>query len=354
MANIRGAYLRALLSRPHRDGPIILPVLAICVLLLLLLASRGVNALQFNSYFTNLMLYLSVAGFLAIGWGARILWRDRPDRPIAYLVTCFRQQHGGRFIMAGLPMMLALAVFLPVFSAMKAAIPLFNSFEWDGTWIAWDHAIHGRDPWLWLQPVLGRPWVTFLLAGAYHLWILLLYVGGVFFCFMVRDRSVRNRYFISLFGIWLVCGVALATAFASVGPCFLEPLMGNRRFAAQMDYLYWADSQLPIMVLNVQERLLIWQFSDVHSLASGITAMPSMHIAMAFLFALAVRHLSRWAGYAFFAFLAVIMVGAVHLGYHYAVDGYLSLIVTAAIWRLSAVYDRWIRAGEAADPGAVA
>src|SRR3546814_3912411 len=75
----------------------------------------------------------------------------------------------------------------------------------------------------------------------------------------------------------LLVGGGLATLFASVGPCFVGPMLGDNRFDAQMAYLNAANEQVPIMVLPVQQMLLDWFHTDANGLGSGITAMPSMH-----------------------------------------------------------------------------
>ena len=60
--------------------------------------------------------------------------------------------------------------------------------------------------------------------------------------------------------------------------------------------------------------------------------MPSMHVSVAFLFALFGWHVSRWLGIVATIYCVVILLGSVHLGYHYAVDGYVAIVATFIIW----------------------
>lgn len=322
-----------------------LPVLAIAIALfagwLTVMAAKGV-------YFgpsivaQNTQLYLiSAMGMLAVD-AAGNLWRARPERPTRWLLDHYGSPEKRALLLAGLPTVAMLAVFMPFFSKMKAMIPLFNAYTWDEIFIAWDRALFlGRDAWQVLQPVFGYPAVTAFLAALYQVWLLLIYPGCLFFAFYPVDADVRRRFFLGFVLSWTIIGGLLATLFASVGPVFLEPLVGNPHFARQMAYLEAANQQFPVMTLRVQELLLHWFHDDARGLGSGITAMPSMHIAMAFLYWLAIRKVSHKAGWFFFTFFVAIWIGSVHLAYHYAVDGLVSIVAVTAIWWASGPLFRW-------------
>jgi membrane-associated phospholipid phosphatase len=67
---------------------------------------------------------------------------------------------------------------------------------------------------------------------------------------------------------------------------------------------------------------------------SGISAMPSMHIATATIFVLAARR-TAWLVPAV-TFWAMTFIGSVYLGYHYAVDAPVAAVVAALCWAASA------------------
>ena len=60
--------------------------------------------------------------------------------------------------------------------------------------------------------------------------------------------------------------------------------------------------------------------------------MPSMHVVTSLLIALVCWRINRPLGVAMVVFLVVILIGSVHLGYHYAIDGYAAIVITLAIW----------------------
>jgi hypothetical protein len=149
------------------DLPVLLPVTAVFTICCALLTSVGVNPLRPSSYLSNALLYIICWGFIEIYPFLSRLFTERPESPIRFL----REYSATRLpsIIRGLPMFVALIVFMPVFSAMKSAIPLFTTFTWDATLTAADRALFGTDAWRVLQPVLGFPIVTAAMALAYHL-----------------------------------------------------------------------------------------------------------------------------------------------------------------------------------------
>lgn len=273
---------------------------------------------------------------------------DRPASPIRFLRDRYFKPTTLRHLIGGLPMLGICIALLPFFSKMKSMIPMFNEYTWDPIFITWDRLLFfGYDPWELMWPILGNPWVTAALAIPYHLWLMLLYLGTLFIIYAPSvGHNLRRQFFLSYVLTWALLGGVLATMLASVGPVFAQPLLGIDTFAREMELLRAGSGQVPLMTLPVQDMLLERFHEDERGLGSGITAMPSMHVAIAFLFWLTMRRLHRYAGWFFGAFFWVIWVGSVHLAYHYAVDGLVSVVGVAAIWWAAdgahKAWDRWL------------
>lgn len=319
-----------------RDGIVV--GLAMTSIAVVALAWVGVPAFQgIGSYLFNVKAFFNAWLALILAKAVIGLRRDNPVSPIRYLISASFARGHGLQMLAGIPVMACVIAFMVVFGLVKSAIPLFSSYSWDPALIEIDRALHaGVDPWRWLQPVLGFPAVTSVLSTLYHAWFLLIYGGTVYFAAFQKDTALRRRYFVCYFLIWSVIGMAMAAGLASVGPCFVKPILGLDTFDVQMAYLRAADQQWPVATLQVQDVLVEWHRAGEHGFGRGISAMPSMHVALAFLFFLAMRHVARWAAWVFGAFFVIIQISSIHLGYHYAVDGYVSILVVGAIWKLTA------------------
>jgi hypothetical protein len=225
-------------------------------------------------------------------------------------------------------------IFFNAFGSFKRLIPLMNPYGWDHQFMIWDTWLHGGiQPWELLQPILGTPIVTSGINLFYNFWLILMLGTFIWQACSLQRPALRMQYLLSFLAFWAVIGTALATVLSSAGPCYYARVTGlPDPYQPLMDYLRQANEVAPIWSLKVQEAL--WQNyeSNGKMLGGGISAMPSMHLAMATLMALLGWRINRWAGAGYTAFAAIILVGSVHLGWHYAIDGYVSIVAAIVLW----------------------
>lgn len=125
----------------------------------------------------------------------------------------------------------------------------------------------------------------------------------------------------------------MATWLSSAGPCYYTTVTNSDSpYQGLMAYLYDVHGSYELPALNVQQMLWDSYRSGEVSMVKGISAMPSMHVATSVLFALVGWRANRWLGIALTIFAVIIQIGSVHLAWHYAIDGYVSAVLTVAIW----------------------
>ncbi|MBY8122571.1 phosphatase PAP2 family protein [Vibrio fluvialis] len=166
-------------------------------------------------------------------------------------------------------------------------------------------------------------------------------MGGIGVLHFVSTKSGdKVTFFLSFITCWLVLGCVLATLLSSAGPCYTELLNSSYNYYTplmlrlQEQNQWLQQNHLPdIWALNIQN--VLWHHFEARDqgIGSGISAMPSMHVSMAVLLALAVSALHRRWGYLAWGYALMIQIGSVHLAWHYAVDGYVSTLLTVIIWR---------------------
>jgi hypothetical protein len=256
---------------------------------------------------------------------------------LGYLLWSKRSRRSTVLTFGRLSALLLASVLVPlclgVYASWKWSIPRLEPFTWDPKLHDVDYHLHGGAlPWQLLQPLLGFPAVTVAMDRLYALWVPISAVVLVWQALGSRAFA-RAHFFLTYVTVYLVLGTVLAIALSSAGPCYYGLLTGDQSsYGPLMSYLHSVHAKTPL--LAVEGQAVLWQLyrgqRDVPFLS--ISAMPSVHVAVAVLFALAGWEASRVLGLALTAYALVVLVGSVHLGWHYAVDGYFAAIATAVIW----------------------
>ena len=70
-------------------------------------------------------------------------------------------------------------------------------------------------------------------------------------------------------------------------------------------------------------------------LGGGISAFPSVHVALITMNALFLASYSRVLGVLALAYVGFVLASSVYLGWHYAIDGYASIISVTLAYHLS-------------------
>ena len=284
-------------------------------------------------------LHVALFIFMALFVSLRLLYITvaiRPPRPLTMFLSELRTLwFTPRRIVLGMSLMIFIPVFFSFFTSAKNLIPFIQPFAWDPILAEWDRALHfGKHPWEWLHPVLKVAFVTSVISFFYKLWFFNKYVMVFWQAFSMKRPHLRAQFFITMLLAWIINGFVIALIFSSAGPCYFHhfyPDLPNP-YAELMDFLRASHEKMVVMDLWAMDYLLQAYQTKASNLFSGISAFPSMHVCVALLNALVGWRIHRKLGMIFSVYLVFIMVGSVHIGWHYAVDGYASLVTTTIIW----------------------
>lgn len=271
--------------------------------------------------------------------------------PPPYLLTCLALAFGGLVCAVALRMLLrpwaespnwpsliagtalvgiGASLFLPI----KYAIPHFVPFWVDPHLARAERAMFGADPWLLLDHVLG--WAVIPIDRLYGLWLpmqLLL----LFIVLTQPPSAAKSRALIAYVLAWFVLGVVAAAVFSSAGPIFFDRVFGGFTFAGLRETL---QDRGAWVVLAESDQMRMSLVSGQPGIVAGISAVPSIHVAISvWIFLIARERAPRAAPYGL-VYAALIWIGSVQLGWHYVTDGLAGAFGMLAIWALSSGLQR--------------
>lgn len=294
---------------------------------------------QWTAAFLFMMPTLAIAFDLL-----RLVHRFKRRRALALKRTFSTRRMAA--LVGGVLMMGGLMFFQGSFTSIKNMLPAlrggFLNDHFQAEIDAWLH--FGVDPWAWIHAVLGTDGVRAVLEFNYNVVWFILCFGALFFVATSPSMDgVRRRYLLLFAFVWIGCGNILAGMFLSAGPAFYGQVVGDHlRFGELVTFLGRSDTGSSAYAFQAY----LW---DLHEkgeagFGSGISAFPSIHVGLIMLNALFVNLYSRALGLLAFLYVGLIQISSVYLGWHYAIDGYVSIIVVTTAFILSGRIERWTRA----------
>jgi len=236
------------------------------------------------------------------------------------------------------PLLLFPLLLTPIFNTgytvAKTAFPHFVGFGWDGYWTQVDRTMFGVDPWRITHALFGplaSEWLARIYTIGWGLALLLVLPATILWA---KARTAL-RVHLSFMLTWFFGGVVGATLFSSAGPIFA--ILSDPALA---DYFMPLDIALgqvlpdTSIILRTQAYLQGSIGTGAITNGTGISAMPSMHLATAALYVLLAQRTKFFIPA--IIFWLIMWIGSVHLGYHYAVDGIGGALVAWAAWRVTA------------------
>lgn len=305
---------------PSLARTLALPLAVLAYALLALAVSPSGFAFMIQSYVGQaLMLAILLIAGLPI---AALIFR--PRAPIAFILDLLRERGLRLAIVVGL-----FCLGLAAFSTLKMAIPRLVPFYADPLFADIDAWLHRGNPGEFVHRLIPS-WAQYPLANLYGPIWFVLWFGLMVVVALHPDRTFRERYFWAMGLTVAGLGTLAATALSSVGPVFYDRFFGSDRFMPLMDAI--SASAAGDYMRIASGYLLEGYLRDKGVTGGGISAMPSMHLAVVTLNALMLGSLDRRAGLLGWLYVAVILLGSVYLGWHYAIDGYASIAAVALIW----------------------
>jgi hypothetical protein len=257
----------------------------------------------------------AMAGFVIIS-ATFGLMRKGVEHPISYWGNFAVERH--RTILFVSSTMLLTGFNMITFMWIKPLLNYLVPFWADPYLASIDHAIFRTDPWRLLSWLNDWPLALFYHRAWFALMILTLLM-----VLWAQPSKEKSSVMITYFCLWSLFGPIIHVCFPAAGPIFY----------ARMGY-GTAFSGLVSAPETTQLADYLWRIYSgaTFGSGSGISAMPSLHIATTVWMVLAVYLFARrWLIPMALAAILIFLL-SVSLGWHYAIDGIIGGGGAVAIW----------------------
>lgn len=322
-------------ARGHRWLGILYPfelyTLALVAATVLFLRSRGLRIDWLTVEYTLYPMVPLLPGALFTGVGLQAVYRGLAGRSWAAVREYLGRVLTIRWLVLWLRLWIAAMLMTYAYFWLKISVPLVNHALWDRELWNLDVLLHaGVSPSIFVTQVFRDTPLLPLLDSWYGLWVDTVFYTMAFFSALPEELP-RRRFMASCVFLWSL-GSWLYLALPALGPIYAFPqvwndLLDQMPSARAMQIRLWSNYQT---VLGGRTGPLA-RFNPT----LGVAAMPSLHVAAHWLWALWCRRHARPLFVLFVAGTLLTFIGSILTGWHYAVDGYAGLLLAWLCYRLA-------------------
>jgi hypothetical protein len=232
-----------------------------------------------------------------------------------------------------------IAVHMASFNWSKSILPTAVPFWADRPLANFDEALFGTAAWRWTLQWIGPASEVF--RRAYGLWLPIHLIAlAALVCTKPSDR--KTLLILTYILTWMV-GTIMSYLVSSAGPLFYGPLGFGDRFQDLIGQ--------PHLNGIPKTAAYLWNNYTQHAAVTGggISAFPSLHVAMALWVAAVVRF--HWSSLIFFT---LIFVGSFLLGWHYFLDAPGGVACFLVAYAIAGQYVAWANSREVSKQAAAA
>jgi hypothetical protein len=226
------------------------------------------------------------------------------------------------------------ALMIFTYGWLKLIVPLFRASNFDGALFELDRVIGvGLSPSIFLLDLFGGAGVLHVIDWCYaNIFYASLFIAMAFFL-SHPSRRIRIAFMNGNTALW-VSGAWLYFLVPSLGPAYRFPDLWLERGQS----LRITQNLQALLMRNWQTVLRSWDAGRITgpiSLAFGIAAFPSLHVAFQTYVFFWMRRLWTSGQVVFATFALTIFLGSMITGWHYLIDGLAGIAMAYLCYRLA-------------------
>lgn len=278
------------------------------------------------TYLVTMPMALLVLGI------TRITLRLDRRRRLAYRLM-FGPRRIARLIAGTVLMVCGLLPFEAMFASIKSTF-LSGGFANEPLAAAIDRFLHfGHAPSKYLLLFAKSEWVLRAVEYNYDFgWFIICFGTLYWFAISPKAERLRLRFCLSFFAVWVLVGNVVASLFATAGPAFYGEALGDTTHYDKLTAFLATSSGSVASASDEQHYLWTLYAQGIQGFGSGISAFPSIHVAVVALIAMFATAHNRKLGIVAWLYVILVLASSVYLGWHYAIDGYAALLLTTGIY----------------------